>query len=101
MASKNWDIDRKRRMPPALDPPKLILVVISGLHVVVGTPSVVGVVIDDGVWLRGSNVWLRHPRRKGKKGEKREQSNREYSSKELARKELHYICMSICVRRPY
>ena len=35
------------------------------------------------------------------KGEKREQSNREYSSKVLASKELHYICMGICVRRPY
>ena len=28
-----------------------------------------------------------------RKGEKREQSNREYSSKVLASKELHYICM--------
>ena len=27
------------------------------------------------------------------KGEKREKSNREYSSKVLASKELHYICM--------
>ena len=35
------------------------------------------------------------------KGEKRERSNREYSSKVLASKELHYICMGICVRRPY
>ena len=34
------------------------------------------------------------------KGEKREKSNREYSSKVLASKELHYICMGICVRRP-
>ena len=37
------------------------------------------------------------------KGEKREQSNREYSSKVLAGKDLHYICIrinemgSICV----
>ena len=38
--------------------------------------------------------------RKGKE-ENREQSNREYSSKVLASKELHYICMGICVRRPY
>ena len=36
-----------------------------------------------------------------RKGEKGEESNREYSSKVLASKELHYICMSICVRRPY
>ena len=33
----------------------------------------------------------------GKEGE----SNREYSSKVLASKELHYICMGISVRRPY
>ena len=35
------------------------------------------------------------------KGEKREKSNREHSSKVLASKKLHYICMGICVRRPY
>ena len=35
------------------------------------------------------------------KGVKREKSNREYSSKVLTSKELHYICMDICVRRPY
>ena len=29
---------------------------------------------------------------------KREKSNREYSSKVLASKELHYICMGICVK---
>ena len=33
----------------------------------------------------------------GKEGE----SNREYSSKVLASKELHYICMGICVKRQY
>ena len=32
-----------------------------------------------------------------RKGEKREKSNCEYSSKVLASKELHYICMDICV----
>ena len=32
------------------------------------------------------------------KGEKREKSNHEYSSKVLASKELHYICMGICVK---
>ena len=36
-------------------------------------------------------------RKKGK-GEKRKESNREYSSKVLASKELHYICMGICVK---
>ena len=39
--------------------------------------------------------------REEEKGEKREQSNREYSSKVLASKELHYICIGIRVRRPY
>ena len=77
-------------MPPAWDPPKLLLVAVSGLHVVVGTSSVVVVVGDGGVWLLGSNVWSQQS---GRKGEKREQSNREYSSKVLASKELHYICM--------
>ena len=43
-------------MPPTWDPPKLLLV-ISGLHVVVGTLGVVGVVVDGGVWLLGSIVW--------------------------------------------
>ena len=93
MASTNWDTDRKRSRPPAWDPPRSLLVVVGWQHVVVGTSSVVGVVVDGGVWLLGSNVWLRHPRRRGKRGKKREKSNREYSSKVLASKELHYICM--------
>ena len=99
MASTNWDTDRKRRRPPAWDPPKLLQVVVSGLHVVVGTSGVV-VVFDGGVWLQGSSIWLRQPERK-ERGEKGEESNREYSPKVLASKELHYICMGICVRRPY
>ena len=37
-------------------------------------------------------------RKGGKKGG---ESNREYSSKVLASKELHYIGMGICVRRQY
>ena len=76
------------------------MVVVSGLHVVVGTSGVVGVVVDGGVWLLDSSIWLRQPgrRERGKRGEK---TNREYSSKVLASKELHYICMGICVRRPY
>ena len=49
MASTNWDTDQKRRMPPAWDPPKLLLVVVSGLHVIVGISRVVVVVIDSGV----------------------------------------------------
>ena len=55
MASINWDTDRKWRMPPAWDPPKLLLVVVNGLHVVVGTSRVV-VVVDGGFWILGSNV---------------------------------------------
>ena len=59
-------------MPPAWDPPKLLLVVVSGLYVVVGTSGVVGVIIDGGVWLLGSSIWLRQPGRmeRGKEGEK-------------------------------
>ena len=45
MASTKWDTDRKRRMPPAWDPPKLLLAVGGGLHVVVGTSGVVGVIV--------------------------------------------------------
>ena len=93
MTSTNWDTDQKRRRPPAWDPPKQLLV-IGGLHVVVGTSSAVGVVVDGGVWLLDSNIWLRQPDRK-ERGKKRERSNREYSSKVLASKELHYICIGI------
>ena len=57
MASTNWDTDRNSHRPPTWDPPKLLLVVVSGLHVVVGTSRVVVVIIDSGVWLLGSNVW--------------------------------------------
>ena len=57
MASTNWDTYRKRRRPTVWDPPKLLLVVVSGLHIVVGTSRVVGVVVDGGVWLLDSNVW--------------------------------------------
>ena len=56
-----------------------------------------GVVVDGGVWLLDSNIWLRQPDRK-ERGKKRERSNREYSSKVLASKELYYICMGICVK---
>ena len=35
------------------------MVIVSGLHVVVGTSGVVGVVVDGGVWLLGSSIWLR------------------------------------------
>ena len=69
MASANWDTDRKRCRPPAWDPPKLLLVV-GGLNVVVGTLGVVGVVVDGGVWLLGTNIWLRRPRSRGKGGKR-------------------------------
>src|SRR3954467_6595574 len=73
MASTNWDTDRKRRRPPAWDPPKLLLVVVSGLHVVVGTSSVVGVVVDGGIWILGSNIWLRQPGRRDRGKRRRKQ----------------------------
>ena len=48
------------------------MVVVSGLHVVVGTSGVVGVVVDGGVWLQGPSIWLRQlgRREKGKRGRK-------------------------------
>ena len=48
-------------MPPTWDPPKLLLVG-GALNVVVGTHGEVGVVVDGGVWLVGSNVWLQQTR---------------------------------------
>ena len=57
---------------------------------VVDALSVVAVV-KGVIWLLDSVIWLRHPRRM-EKGKKREQSNREYSSKVLASKDLHYRC---------
>ena len=58
-------------MPLARDPPKLLLAVVSGLHVVVGTSRVI-VVIDGGVWLLGSSIWLRQPGIEGKGGKEGE-----------------------------
>ena len=70
-------------MPPAWDPPKLLLVIVGGLHIVVGTSSVVGVVDDDCVWLLGSNVWSQqHDIERGKGGSKATVSTHPKYSKE-------------------
>ena len=67
--------------------------VVGVRHVVVGTLGVAAVV-KGGIWVLDSVTWWRHPRRM-EKGKRREQSNREYSSKVLASKDLHYICKII------
>ena len=48
------------------------MVVSGGVHVVVGTFGIVGVVVEGGVWLLGSCIWLRQPgrRERGKRGRK-------------------------------
>ena len=73
--------------------------VVSVRHVVVGTLGV-AVVVKGGIWLLDSTIWLQQPERRMEKGKKREQSNREYSSKVLASKDLHYRC-NIIKGRPY
>ena len=45
-------------------------------------------------WAPASGCDNQVERIEGREGE----SNREYSSKVLASKELHYICMGICVK---
>ena len=67
--------------------------VVGVRHVVVGTLGVAAVV-KGGIWLLDSTIWLQQPERR-KKGEKGEQSNHEYSSKVLASKDIHYICIGI------
>ena len=95
MASTNWDTDRKRRRPPAWDPPKLLLVVVSGLHVVVGTSGVIGVVVDGGVRLLGSTIWLRQPsgKERGKRGRKATVSTHPKYSQ--SRSYTTYVCIGI------
>ena len=94
MASTNWDTDQKRRMPPAWDPPKLLLVVVSGLHVVVGTSRVVAAIIDSGVWLLDSNVWSQQPGiERGKRGSKATMSTHPKYSQ--ARSYTKYVCIGI------
>ena len=88
------DTDRKRHRPPAWDPPKLLLVVVSGLHVVVGTSRVVVVVVDGGVWLMGSIVWLQQSNiGKGKRGRKATVSTHPKYSQ--ARSYTTYVCIGI------
>ena len=79
-------------MPPAWDPPKLLLVVVSGLHVVVGSSSSSS---RHQQWRLAPRLHRLVTTIRYRKGEKGEQSNREYSSKVLASKELHYICIGI------
>ena len=83
-------------MPPAWDPPKLLLVIVSGLHVVVGTSGVVGVVVDSGDKLLCSSIWLRQPGRKerGKRGRKATVST--YPKYSQARS--YTTCMGKCVK---
>ena len=70
--------------------------VVGVRHVVVGTLGVAAVV-NGGIWLLDSSIWLQQPERK-ERGEMGGESNREYSSKVLASKDLHYICMGISVK---
>ena len=94
MASTNWDTDRKRRMPPAWDPPKLLLVIVNGLHIVVGTSRVVVVVIDGGVWLLDSIVWSQQSGiERGKRGSKATVSTHPKYSQ--ARSYTTYVCIGI------
>ena len=98
MASTNWDtIERGAGLLP------WILLTTPGRRQQAARSSrhlQIVVVVDGGVWLLGSDIWLHQPERR-RKGEKGEQSNHEYSSKVLASKDLHYICMGTCVWRPY
>ena len=99
MASTNWDTDRKRRRPPAWDPPKLLMVAVSGLHVVVGTSRIVVVVINGGVWLLDSSIRLRQSERKerGKKGEKATMSTHPKYSQAMSY--TTYVCIGIKWKR--
>ena len=81
-------------MPPAWDPPKLLLVVVSGLHVVVGTFRVVVVVIDSGVWLLCSIIWSQQSGiGRGKRGSKATVSTHPKYSQ--ARSYTKYVCIGI------
>ena len=94
MASTTRDTDRKRRRPPAWDPPKLLLAVVSGLHVVVGTSRVVVVIIDGGIWLLDFTVGSQLPDiERGKRGGKATVSTHPKYSQ--ARSYTTYVCIGI------
>ena len=81
-------------MPLAWDPPKLLLVVVVGLHVVVGTSSVVGVVVSGGVWLLDSIVWSQQSGiGRGERGSKATVSTHPKYSQ--ARSYTTYVCIGI------
>ena len=71
-------------MPPAWDPPKLILVIVSGLHVVVGTSSVV--VVD------GGGINWKEERRGGRGSKATVSTHPKYSQ---ARSYTTYVCIGI------
>ena len=92
LAQKQHDLMRCR--PPAWDPPKLLLVIVSRLHEVVGTSRVVVVIVDGGIWLLGSNVWSQQSGiEKGKRGRKETVSTHPKYSQ--ARSYTTYICIGI------
>ena len=69
------------------------MVVVSGLHVVVGTSSIV-VVVDGGVWLLGSNVWSQQSDiKRVKRGSKAIVSTHPKYSQ--ARSYTTYVCIGI------
>ena len=81
-------------MPPAWDPPKLLLVVVSGLHVVVGTSRAVVVVNDSGIRLLDSNVWSQQSGiERGERGSKATVSTHPKYSQ--ARSYTTYVCIGI------
>ena len=64
------------------------------MHVVVGTSGVVGVVVDGGVWLLGSNVWSQQSGiGKGKRGSKATVSTHPKYSQ--ARSYTTYVCIGM------
>ena len=69
------------------------MVVVSSLHVVVGTSRVV-VVVDGGVWLLGSNIWSQQSSiERGKIGSKATVSTHPKYSQ--ARSYTTYVCIGI------